>query len=69
MASHVGRLALHLADRTITMPDTCGAAVAPALSGEPVRVGAFPGLDDADGVVLARRLLREAIVVAVGATD
>ncbi len=35
-----------------------------ALSGVPVRVGDLPGLDgDADRLVLARRLLNEALVV------
>jgi hypothetical protein len=42
----------------------CEAAVRRALAGPPVRVGDLPGLDDDhDRLVLARRLLVEAVAV------
>jgi bifunctional lysine-specific demethylase and histidyl-hydroxylase NO66 len=58
---------LRLPDRTITFPPYCLDAVRAALSG-PIRVGDLPGLDDADRLVLVRRLLRESVVVPVSAT-
>ncbi|BFU44166.1 cupin domain-containing protein [Krasilnikovia sp. MM14-A1004] len=55
---------LQLADRVVRFPAYCAAAVGAALGGEPVRVGDLPGLDDdADRLVLARRLLREGLAV------
>ncbi|GAA2702021.1 cupin domain-containing protein [Micromonospora olivasterospora] len=58
------RVALRLFDRTITLPTRCGPAVRALLTGAVTRVGDLPGLDDdADRVVLARRLLREAVAV------
>ena len=58
------RIELAVFDRTIQMPAGCEAAVRAALAGRPIRVGDLPGLDDPeDAIVLARRLLREAIVV------
>jgi lysine-specific demethylase/histidyl-hydroxylase NO66 len=59
-----GRVALRLFDRTISFPGQCEPALRALLDGGPTRVGDLPGLDDdADRVVLARRLLREAIAV------
>jgi hypothetical protein len=58
-----GRVALRLFDRTIGLPAVCAAAVRALLTGAVGRVGDLPGLDDADRLVLARRLLREAVVV------
>ncbi|WP_213450234.1 cupin domain-containing protein [Rhizomonospora bruguierae] len=60
-----GRVALRLPDRTVTFPAFCAAALRAALTAnDPVRVGDLPGLDDDhDRVVLARRLLREAVAV------
>jgi lysine-specific demethylase/histidyl-hydroxylase NO66 len=54
---------LELADRTITVPATCGPAVRAALTAGPVRVGDLPGLDDQDRIVLVRRLLRESVLI------
>jgi hypothetical protein len=55
---------LRLPDRTIAFPQSCLDAVRAALAG-PIRVGDLPGLDDADRLVLTRRLLRESVVVPV----
>ncbi|MGK5440875.1 cupin domain-containing protein [Micromonospora sp. URMC 105] len=58
------RVALRLPDRTITLPGTCEPALRTLLTGTVTRVGDLPGLDDdADRLVLARRLLREAVAV------
>ncbi|MEV4814005.1 cupin domain-containing protein [Micromonospora avicenniae] len=60
----VDRVALRLFDRTVTLPAQCEAAVRALLTGTVGRVGDLPGLaEDADRLVLARRLLREAVVV------
>ncbi|MGW4502686.1 cupin domain-containing protein, partial [Micromonospora sp. NPDC004336] len=64
LAPQGDRLALRLFDRTITLPATCEPAVRALLTGEAARVGDLPGLDDdADRITLARRLLREAVLV------
>ncbi|MER5333689.1 cupin domain-containing protein [Micromonospora sp. NPDC002717] len=64
LAPQGDRVALCLFDRTITLPTSCAPAVRALLAGEATRVGDLPGLDDdADRVTLARRLLREAVVV------
>ncbi|MEU4776261.1 cupin domain-containing protein [Micromonospora sp. NPDC023644] len=58
------RVALVLFDRTITLPASCAPALHALLGAGPVRVGDLPGLDDdADRLTLARRLLREAVLV------
>ncbi|MFG1804083.1 cupin domain-containing protein [Micromonospora carbonacea] len=58
------RVALRVFDRVLTLPAGCGPALRALLTGAVSRVGDLPGLDDdADRVVLARRLLREAIAV------
>jgi ribosomal protein L16 Arg81 hydroxylase len=55
---------LRLHGRTVRLPDYCEPAVRTVLSGGDHRVGDLPGLDDdADRLVLARRLLREAVAV------
>ncbi|PWR13263.1 cupin, partial [Micromonospora acroterricola] len=57
-------VALRLFDRTITLPAECEPAVRAVLTGAVSRVGDLPGLpDDADRLTLARRLLREAVLV------
>ncbi|MGC5020048.1 cupin domain-containing protein [Micromonospora sp. DT47] len=59
-----GRMTLRLFDRTITLPAQCEPALRALLTGAGTRVGDLPGLDDdADRLVLARRLLREAVAV------
>ncbi|NED59249.1 cupin, partial [Micromonospora aurantiaca] len=58
-----GRVTLRVPDRTLTLPGTCEAALRALLTGEVTRVGDLPGLDDdADRLVLARRLLKEAVL-------
>ncbi|MET0426502.1 MAG: cupin domain-containing protein, partial [Actinoplanes sp.] len=54
---------LRLTGRTLKFPAYCAPALTMALSGEPQRVGELPLDDDADRLVLARRLLGEALVV------
>ncbi|OJF10303.1 cupin domain-containing protein [Couchioplanes caeruleus] len=55
---------LRLTGRTLRLPAYCAPAVRTALDGRTHRVGDLPGLDDdADRLVLARRLLREAVLV------
>ena len=60
-----GRLLLRLPDRTVSFPGSCTAAVAAIHSGRVVDAATLPGLDSADGEVVIRRLLREAVVVPV----
>ncbi|GAB3815359.1 cupin domain-containing protein [Kribbella italica] len=55
---------LHLPDRTITFPAETAAALAAALSGTPFAVGDLPELPPEDQLVLARRLMTEAVLVA-----
>ena len=58
------RVALHAFDRVVTMPGGCALALRALLEGGVTRVGDLPGLDtDEDRLVLARRLLREAILI------
>ncbi|MEU1606306.1 cupin domain-containing protein [Micromonospora matsumotoense] len=58
------RVALRLTDRTVTLPAQCAPALRALLGSTGLRVGDLPGLDDdADRMVLARRLLREAVAV------
>nr|WP_221379417.1 cupin domain-containing protein [Actinoplanes polyasparticus] len=54
---------LRLVGRTIRFPSYCAPALRVALAGEPLPVGDLPLDDDADRLVLARRLLNEALVV------
>nr|MDT0657513.1 cupin domain-containing protein [Micromonospora sp. DSM 115978] len=58
------RVILRLFDRAISFPGQCALALRAFLDGGVTRVGDLPGLDtDADKLVLARRLLREAVAV------
>jgi ribosomal protein L16 Arg81 hydroxylase len=61
----LGRVALHLPDRTISFPETCEDALAALHRGATLSAAELPGLDAADGEVVIRRLLREAVVVPV----
>nr|WP_231121715.1 cupin domain-containing protein [Motilibacter peucedani] len=54
---------LVLPGRSLTLPADTAAAVDALLSGETFLAAELPGLDEADGVVLVRRLLREGVVV------
>jgi hypothetical protein len=58
------RLRLELVDRTVDLPAFCRPALEAVLRG-PARAGDLPGLDVDEGVVLVRRLLREAVAVPV----
>ena len=63
-ASAADTVALRLPTKTLTFPAICAPALHAMLTGVPVAAGALPGLDAADGLVLLRRLLREAVLVA-----
>jgi len=58
------RVTLRLFDRSVSFPAGCAPALRAFLAGSVTRVGDLPGLDsDDDRLVLARRLLREAVAV------
>jgi len=57
---------LTLPDRRLQLPAVSGKAVKALLDGARLRVAELPGLDQDDALVLARRLVREAVVVVVG---
>jgi bifunctional lysine-specific demethylase and histidyl-hydroxylase NO66 len=57
---------LRLHDRTLRLPVATAKAVRSLLDGERLRVADLPGLDPADALVLARRLVREAVVLVEG---
>jgi bifunctional lysine-specific demethylase and histidyl-hydroxylase NO66 len=56
-------IVLSLVDRTVSLPAFCEPALRTLLEGPPIAVGDLPGLEPDDRLVLARRLLREAIAV------
>ncbi|HEX7186851.1 MAG TPA: cupin domain-containing protein [Actinomycetes bacterium] len=58
-----GEVALALADRVVRLPLASSKAVRALLDGERLRVADLPGLDPDDAMALARRLVREAVVV------
>jgi len=58
-----GQVVLELPDRTITLPAATSAAVRMLLGGDGHVVGSLPGMDEADQLVLVRRLLREGVLV------
>lgn len=58
-----GRVRLAARGKVVTLPAEAEPALRRILTGEPVAVGALPGLDPASGVVVGRRLLREGYVV------
>jgi hypothetical protein len=62
-AGESGSVVLKLVDRTITVPAHCEPALRALLVGPSIRVGDLPELPAADQVTLARRMLREAVVV------
>ena len=55
---------LVLLDRTITLPPSVADAVKVVLAGNPFTPAELPGLDAADQLTVARRLLREGVLVA-----
>ena len=62
------RMALRLTDRVISFPASCAQALLALQRGLAADAGSLPGLDRADGTVLIRRLLREAVVTPVPTT-
>ncbi|GAA1291738.1 hypothetical protein GCM10009609_70260 [Pseudonocardia aurantiaca] len=62
-AERDGQLVVDLPDRSITLPAATGEALRTLLSGTPCAVGSLPGMDEADQLVLVRRLLREGVLV------
>lgn len=62
------RVRLELPDRRIELPASCGEPLRALLSGEACRVGSLPGMDEADQLVLVRRLLREGVLVPASRT-
>lgn len=59
------RLVIDLPDREVRLPVDARPAIEVLLAGEPVRVDDLPGLDAPSRVVLARRLVREGMLLAV----
>ncbi|GAB2678537.1 hypothetical protein GCM10027271_44520 [Saccharopolyspora gloriosae] len=54
---------LELPDRRLSLPAATAVPLRALLTGGTVRVGELPGADEADQVVLVRRLLREGVLV------
>ena len=54
-----------LPTKSISFPAVCEPALRAVLDGSPVTAGSLPGLDAEDGLVVLRRLLREAVLVAL----
>jgi bifunctional lysine-specific demethylase and histidyl-hydroxylase NO66 len=63
--SHDG-VVLRLGDRTLRLPAATDKAVRALAGGAVLRVADLPGLDPEDALVLARRLVRESVVVVDG---
>jgi hypothetical protein len=49
--------------RTLTLPAVCEPALRALLLGASTRLDALPGLDEADAIVVCRRLVREGVLV------
>jgi bifunctional lysine-specific demethylase and histidyl-hydroxylase NO66 len=60
---------LSFGDRSLTLPASTRPAIDAILSGTVLAAGSLPGVDEADSLVLCRRLLREAMVVPVSTDD
>ena len=58
-----GRLVLDLFDRRVHLPPVARPALERLLAGAPTRVGDLPELDASSQLVLARRLVREGLIV------
>lgn len=58
---------LELADRQISLPAQTTPALRAVLAGSTCRVGNLPGMDEADQLVLVRRLLLEGVLVPASA--
>lgn len=57
------KVVLELPDRRIQLPVATAAAVRTLLTGHVSRIGGLPGMDEADQIVLVRRLLREGVLI------
>ena len=57
------RVVLELPDRQLGLPAATAPAVTALLDGSPRAVGSLPDMDEADQLVLVRRLLREGVLV------
>ncbi|GAA5109983.1 cupin domain-containing protein [Pseudonocardia adelaidensis] len=57
------RVLLELPDRRVDLPAACAEPLRALLSAEACLVGNLPGMDEADQLVLVRRLLREGVLV------
>ena len=55
---------LVLTDRTLSLPRPMAEALKVMLSGDPFTAAELPGLDADDRLLLARRLMREGVIVA-----
>jgi hypothetical protein len=60
------QVVLELPDREVTFPAFAAAALRALLGEQPAVVGSLPGMEEADQVVLVRRLLREGVLVPAG---
>ena len=60
-----GTVTLSLPTKSISFPAECEPALRAVLDGAPVTAAELPGLDAEDGLVVLRRLLREAVLVAL----
>lgn len=58
------QITLTVLDRTISLPESAGDALKTVLTGAVFTPAELPGLDDADQLTVARRLVREGVVVA-----
>ncbi|MET0954754.1 MAG: cupin domain-containing protein [Cryobacterium sp.] len=58
-----GQVALVLPGKTVTLPAEAGPALEAVLVGDTIRAGDLPGLDSASSLVVARRLVREGVLV------
>ena len=63
-----GEVVLRVLDKTVTLPSATGPALKLILAGQPFGPGELAGLDPAERLTLARRLLREGIVVPLDGT-
>ncbi|WP_084423965.1 cupin domain-containing protein [Rhodococcoides kyotonense] len=58
-----GKIHLGLRGKTVSLPDECADAIYQLRSRKPCRVGELVGLDFGSAIVVARRLLREGVLV------
>jgi hypothetical protein len=58
-------VAVRLADRTVRLPPQTAEAIAELEAGATASAGALRALDEHDSLVVARRLVREGVLVLV----